>query len=348
MSDVMVLGGGPAGLRAAISLARFGINVTLVEHDAFLGGAVARHRYQVLMPHFTSGPELVNRLVDEVSGQSRIRVETQTAIGRVEGEGEGFLVELLGPKQTRIQEFQAVVLATGFKHFDARRDGKYGYGVFPDVLTGSDLEERIADGPIVRPSNGESPKSVAFIYCVGSRDRQVGNTYCSRVCCAVSAKQGIELRRSLPLARIVMFYMDVRTYGLWEDQLYWRAQEEAGIVYVKGRVAEITQRQGHLVLKGEDTLVRGPFEWEFDLVVLATGMEPSASTRELSEQFGVGVESHGFFRQSGPLDSAALTNREGVFVAGAASGPKAIEDAIMEGDVAAMAVLRYLGTKVRA
>ncbi len=309
---------------------------------------MARHRYQVLMPDFSSGPELVNTLVEEVSRQSRIQVETGTAVGRVQEKGEGFQVELLGPGGKRSQEFQAIVLATGFKHFDAHRDGKYGYGVFPDVLTGSDLEERIADGHLVRPSNGEVPQSVAFIYCVGSRDRQVGNTYCSRVCCAVSAKQGIELRRSLPLARIVMFYMDVRTYGLWEDQLYWRAQEEAGIVYVKGRVAEITQRQGHLVLKGEDTLVRGPFEWDFDLVVLATGMEPSASTRDLSEKFGVDTESHGFFRQAGPLDSAALTNREGVFVAGTATGPKAIEDAIMEGDVAAMAVLRYLRMKVRA
>ncbi|MDA8193766.1 MAG: FAD-dependent oxidoreductase [Thermaerobacter sp.] len=345
MTNVMVVGGGPAGLRAAESLARFGLEVTLVEQESYLGGAVARHRYQVLMPHFDSGPAVLDRMVSAVAENPRIHIRTGSRIGQVEETDDGFQVEILG-RETGVESVRAVVLATGFTHFDPRRDTKYGYGLFPDVITGAELEEMMASGPVTRPSTGEVPKSVAFIYCVGSRDRQVGNTYCSRVCCAVSAKQGIEVREQLPGARLVMFYMDVRTYGLWEDELYWRAQEDAGVVYVKGRVAEITQRDGRPVLKGEDTLVRGPFEWEFDLVVLAAGMEPGEATAELAAQFGIEREPHGFFQQTRPMENASVTSHPGVFVAGAASGPKTIEDSVMEGEVAAMAVLRYLDSKV--
>ncbi len=344
MAKVMVIGAGPAGLRAAESLARFGLDVLLVEQAPYLGGALARHRYGGLMPYFDSGPQVLKAMTAVVTDHARVTVCTESQVGRVESTDGGFQVELMGQTATE-EHVQAVILATGFTHFDPRRDAKYGYGLFPDVITGAELEEQMAAGPVHRVSNGAIPESVAFIYCVGSRDRQVGNTYCSRVCCAVSTKQGIELRQQLPQARIVMFYMDVRTYGLWEDQLYWRAQEEAGIVYVKGRVAEITQHDGRPLLKGEDTLIRGPFEWEFDLVVLATGMEPAAGTAALAAKFGVEREPHGFLRQAKPMVSAAITNRPGVFVAGAASGPKTVEDSVMEGDVAAMAVLEHLGVK---
>ncbi|WP_053959625.1 FAD-dependent oxidoreductase [Sulfobacillus thermosulfidooxidans] len=344
-TSVAVIGGGPAGLQAAATLSHLGFEVTLVEQQNFLGGAVARHQYQVLMPDFSSGPELLKRLIQTVNEDPHVKVYTDTKVGSVLESDGTFHIQLEGAHQENIKA-QAVVLATGFDHFNPARDGKYGYGLFPDVITGAELEEMFAKGPIRRPSNGEVPESVAFIYCVGSRDRQVGNTYCSRVCCAVSAKQAIELRQQLPKARISMFYMDVRTYGLWEDTLYWRSQEEAGVVYVKGRIAEVTQLHGRPVLKGEDTLVRGPFEWPFDLVVLAAGMEPSRGTHDLAQKFQVSLESHGFIQQASPMQNASLTNRPGVFVAGAASGPKAIEDSIAEGDVASLAVYEYLKAKV--
>ncbi len=343
--STMVVGGGPAGLQAAATLSRLGFTVTLVEKENFLGGAVARHHYQVLMPDFSSGPELLQHLVQRVEKAPQITVYTGTEVASVFESHDLFDIELTGKVHRNIQ-VQAVVLATGFDHFDPARDGKYGYGLFPDVITGAELEDMLAKGPIHRPSNGASPQSVAFIYCVGSRDRQVGNTYCSRVCCAVSAKQAMELRHQLPKARISMFYMDVRTYGLWEDTLYWRSQEEAGVVYVKGRIAEITEQQGHPVLKGEDTLVRGPFEWPFDLVVLAAGMEPSRGTRELAQKFQVPLESHGFIKRASPIQNGTITENHGIFVAGTASGPKAIEDSIAEGDVAGLAVFEYLKARV--
>lgn len=344
-TSVMVIGAGPAGLQAASTLSHLGFDVTLVEQQDYLGGAVARHQYQVLMPDFSSGPELLSRLIERVDNDSHITVYTGTQVEEVSESHDIFTIKLSGANQKTLQS-QAVVLATGFDHFNPARDGKYGYGLFPDVISGAELEEMFAKGPIRRPSNGEIPQSVAFIYCVGSRDRQVGNTYCSRVCCAVSAKQAIELREQLPKARISMFYMDVRTYGLWEDTLYWRSQEEAGVVYVKGRIAEVTEQHGRPVLKGEDTLVRGPFEWPFDLVVLAAGMEPSGGTREMADKFQVSLESHGFIKQAGAIHNASLTDHPGVFVAGAASGPKAIEDSISEGDVASLAVFEYLKAKV--
>ncbi len=344
-TSVMVIGAGPAGLQAASTLSHLGFDVTLVEQQKYLGGAVARHQYQVLMPDFSSGPDLLSHLIERVNKDSRIKIYTGTEVEKVSESQDIFSVTVTGEHSETIRS-HAVVLATGFDHFNPARDGKYGYGIFPDVITGAELEEMFAKGPIRRPSNGEVPQSVAFIYCVGSRDRQVGNTYCSRVCCAVSAKQSIELREQLPKARISMFYMDVRTYGLWEDTLYWKSQEDAGVVYVKGRIAEVTEQHGRPVLKGEDTLVRGPFEWPFDLVVLAAGMEPSRGTHDMAGKFQVSLESHGFIKQSATIKNASLTDHPGVFVAGAASGPKAIEDSIAEGDVASLAVFDYLKAKV--
>ena len=224
----------------------------------------------------------------------------------------------------------------------------YGYYEYDDVVTLVDAEHMMQQGKIIRPSNGEEPKNVAFIQCVGSRDRQIGNKYCSKVCCGIASKQSIEIKRLLPNAKVFIFYIDMRMYGFWEDQLYWKAQEEYKVNYIRGIVTEIIKKGDKLLIKGEDTTMGRPMEVLMDLVVLSVGMEPSPGTIQMGNIFNVPRESHGFLATVGePLDPVT-SPVAGVFLAGAAAGPKDIEDSVSMGGMAASKAVGMLNRMARA
>ena len=136
---------------------------------------------------------------------------------------------------------------------------------------------------VVRPSNGETPKKIAFIQCVGSRDRQIGNEYCSKVCCGIASKQAIELREQIPDSKVMIFYIDMRMYGYWENEIYWPAQEKYKVNFVKGVISEVLKKGDKLLIRGEDTTMSRPMEVTMDMVVLSVGMEPSAGTRAVAQ-----------------------------------------------------------------
>jgi len=186
---------------------------------------------------------------------------------------------------------------------------------------------------------------VAILLCVGSRDRQIGREWCSKICCTVSANLAMEIREELPDCSVYIYYMDIRTFGLYEGQFYWRSQEEFKVKYIKARVAEVTFDGKRVLLKGEDTLVKRPISIPFDLVVHAIGMDPNVENPEISSIFGVELEPHGFIQKTESYHSAVGTSRAGVFVAGAAVGPETIDDSIAQGQAAAMA---SIGTIVQA
>jgi heterodisulfide reductase subunit A len=190
---------------------------------------------------------------------------------------------------------------------------------------------------VVRPSNGEVPQKIAFIQCVGSRDRQIGNEYCSKVCCGIASKQAIELRQQLPDSKVMIFYIDMRMYGYWENEIYWPAQEKYKVNFVKGVVSEVLKKGDKLLLRGEDTTMSRPMEVTMDLVVLSVGMEPSAGTRAIAQLLGVQQNKYGFIEAGGTsgLDPVA-TSKEGIFVAGAAAGPADLDDSISRAGLAAV------------
>ena len=143
---------------------------------------------------------------------------------------------------------------------------------------GMSREEAIAmlkAGKVVRPSNGEPPKRLCFIQCVGSRDRQIGNDYCSKVCCGVAAKESIEVRKLVPDCQVFIFYIDMRMYGYWENEIYWPSQEKHNVNYIKGIPSEIRQKGDKLIVRGEDTTMGRPMEVPMDMVILSVGMESS-------------------------------------------------------------------------
>ena len=230
----------------------------------------------------------------------------------------------------------AIILATGFDPFNPRLKPEFGYGIYPNVLHGLELERLCsASGPTKGEIliQGKKPKEVVFIHCVGSRDKTVDNEYCSRVCCMFTAKQAHLLRDKIPDARITVLYMDVRAFGKGFEEFYERVQKEE-IIYRRGNPSEVFRKNGKLVVRGEDTLLGEPFELDADLVVLASGLVPRKEENILKNMLGLENSSDKFYAEAPGLDPI-MTKVEGIFLAGCCQGPKDIPDTVAQASGAA-------------
>jgi heterodisulfide reductase subunit A-like polyferredoxin len=245
--------------------------------------------------------------------------------------------DVYGMKEERIELLVgAIVLSTGFDPFDPKKKPELGYGVYPNVLQGLEVERLCsASGPTKGEIliQGKKPKEVVFIHCVGSRDKTVDNEYCSRVCCMFTAKQAHLLRDKLPGARITVLYMDVRAFGKGFEEFYERVQKEQ-IIYRRGNPSEVFRKNGKLVVRGEDTLLGEPFELDADLVVLASGLVPRREEDILKGMLGLENSSDKFYAEAPGLDPVT-TKKEGIFLAGCCQGPKDIPDTVAHASGAA-------------
>jgi heterodisulfide reductase subunit A len=334
---VLMVGGGPAGLAGSHALGRVGQSVVLVDKADRLGGAPILSGYARLIPSGDWARDAIGGMVKRVETNSLIDVRLATTVKAVNGTAGNFSVTL---SDGTMVETGSVVLCTGFTHFDSVNKPEWGFGTYPDVVTTTQVEQMISSGNGVRcPSDGRKPSRVAILLCVGSRDRQIGREWCSKVCCTVSANLAMEIREELPECHVYIYYMDIRTFGLNEDLYYWRSQEEFKVKYIKARVAEVTSDGGRLIVKGEDTLVKRPITIPFDMVVHAIGMDPNVDNLLLSSIFDVKLEKHGYIARGSAAEGVTATSRAGVFVAGAATGPETIDDSIAQGEAAALAAL---------
>jgi heterodisulfide reductase subunit A2 len=341
---VLIIGGGPAGLAAARAVGELGVPAVIVEARDHLGGAPIAENYAALTPDFRPAEDAMAEMINDVAHLSNCSVRTGTRVIERDGEAGRFRLTCAGPAGTEVLEAGSIIIATGFQHFDPGRETQmYGYYEYQDVLTLQDLEAQLKQHRVVVPSTGKPPEDLCFIQCVGSRDRRIGNTWCSKVCCGIATKEAIEVKQLVPECRVYIFYIDMRMYGFWEDQLYWKAQEQHHVNFIRGIVTEIVRRGDKLVVKGEDTTMGRPVEAPMDMVVLSVGMEPSRGTVEMAKVLDVPRESHGFIATVGaPLDTVT-TPVPGIFVAGAAAGPKDLEDTVsMAGLAAAKAVALLL------
>ncbi|MCX8117703.1 MAG: FAD-dependent oxidoreductase [Desulfobacterota bacterium] len=236
-----------------------------------------------------------------------------------------------------------IILATGFDPFDPKLKPEFGYGVYPNVLHGIEMERLCsASGPTKGEIliQGKKPKEIVFIHCVGSRDKTVGNEYCSRVCCMYTAKQAHLVRDKIPEAHITVLYMDVRAFGKGFEEFYERVQKEE-IVYRRANPSEVYQRNGKLVVRAEDTLLGEPLELEADLVVLASGLVPRREDGPLKAMLGLESSSDRFYGEAPGLDPI-LTPVEGIFLAGCCQGPKDIPDTVAQASGAAALACTFL------
>jgi heterodisulfide reductase subunit A len=241
-------------------------------------------------------------------------------------------------------EAASIILATGFQL--TPKDGKKEYA--PEgglnVLSSLDMERLLSPhgpyGRVIRPSDGKVPDSIAYVQCAGSRDQSLGVPYCSRVCCMYAIKQAMLLSGALPIADVTIYYMDIRAFGKGYEEFYQNAKA-MGIEFVKAKVARIEEVEDHdLTLRVEVMEEDGRVEERrHDLVVLSLGMLPGCNPQEFIE---IGRADDGFVKCAEPKVAPALTDREGVFVAGTAAGPKDIVDTIAKAGSAAMEAANYM------
>jgi heterodisulfide reductase subunit A2 len=343
--SVVIVGGGPAGLAAAHALARIAQPSVLIEKAERLGGAPILSGYAKLVPSGEWAKDAIGGMVQRVEESKLVTLHRNTTVKTFAGSPGNFTAELSNGGTVQAG---AAILCTGFTHFDSLNKPEWGFGTFPDVVTTTQVEQMISSGKGVRcPSDGRKPQRVAILLCVGSRDRQIGREWCSKICCTVSANLAMEIREELPDCHVYIYYMDIRTFGLYETKYYWRSQEEFKIKYIKARIAEVTSDGSKLIVKGEDTLVKRPVTIPFDLVVHAIGMDPNVDNKSIATIFGVALEPHGFVSRGSAYGNTGETSRPGVFVAGAAAGPETIDDSIAQGHAAAMAALAQV-TPARA
>lgn len=233
----------------------------------------------------------------------------------------------------------SIILAPGYEEFDLRLKSEYGYGVYPNVVSSLDLERMLsATGPygglVLKPSDGEIPRKIAFIQCIGSRDKQIGKTYCSSVCCMFAIKEAMIAQEHAPGLKATIFFLDIRAFGKEFDEYYIRAEEVHKIKFVKNnRIAKVE----------EDSATKNLIVWyldgenlkseEFDMVVLSVGTSPPKDTERMSRVFGINLNKYGFADTS--VFSPLETNVPGIYVCGAFAAPKDIPDSVAQASGAA-------------
>ena len=247
------------------------------------------------------------------------------------------------------EEVGAIVVATGFDLVDRGLYGEYGYGKIADVIDGLQFERMLsASGPtggkVIRPSTGETPKTVVFVQCVGSRDDSKGLPYCSRVCCMYSAKHAMLFKHKVKDGKAFIFYIDIRAAGKGYEEFVKRAVDEDRVVYLRGRVSKIYEKGGSVIVKGADTLSGQQIEIKADLVVLASGITAARGAVELAQKLRVGCDQYGFLSEAHPKLRPVETNTPGIFLAGACQAPKDIPDTVAQASAAAAKVLGLLSS----
>jgi quinone-modifying oxidoreductase subunit QmoB len=282
--DLLIVGGGITGMTAAKSAAAAGYRVTLVEKEDRLGGWAARFRkvFPKHPPYKDLEDSGYQELADELEADPNITVKTSTTVKKTSGQPGQFSVKLQNGASESTITVGSIVLASGWKPYDAQKLTHLGYGCSPNVITNIQMEEMVSNGGIKRPSNGGSVESVAFIQCAGSRD-QDHLPYCSSVCCRVSLKQAMYVREQYPDAKIYIIYKDIRSPAQFE-RFYTNVQQDEGLFLTKGEIEAVAAgADDQVTIDIRETLLGDDIRIVADMVVLATGMVPSTKVEEVPE-----------------------------------------------------------------
>jgi heterodisulfide reductase subunit A len=414
---VLIIGAGIAGMTAALELAEAGLDVTLVERNAFIGGNALEYCCKADLQCNQCAACLVERTARETGSKKGISILTRAEIEGLSADNGSFRAQIrqneehvnshlctacglceekcpaggeegkairrprifspsfsyvldtarclyfrdgsctacrdicpagaidfeAGPVRVEL-EAGAVILASGFRPFDARRKPQYGYGRFRNVITGSDLERALRlDDRLSRPSDGREPERIAFIQCVGSRDVRLQHEYCSQACCGYALKTASALRHNNPSLDVTIFYMDLQTAGKGWESFIGKCRRELRLVRgLPGEIVEVGD--GNLRIDYEDLDTNELVHGVFDLVVLSIGMEPAAGSDLFSKLLKIETSGSGFFKSRSALENT-LTSAGGVFLAGACENPKNIPDSIVHARKAALQAIAYLESR---
>ena len=355
----LVVGGGIAGLTAALEIAEAGYPVILVERSDRLGGRMAQ--LSRLYLDFDDSENLLEERIEAVPHHPLIQVLTSAEVTDFGGYVGNFTVEVSGSRsqvpsspnlkletlkpETQCFDVGAVILATGYDLYPQTKLPEYGGGRYPDVMDGLQFEAMLKAGEVHRPSDGSVPREIVWIQCAGSRDPMLHQPYCSKICCMYVAKQASAYRRVVPEGQAYVFYIDIRSQGRGYDEFVQQAMEELGVVYLRGKASRIIERDGRLEVWGSDTLSGQAVRIGADLVVLAMAAVPSADSDVLARLLRVATDESGFFAEAHPRLRPVESPTAGVYLAGAAQFPKDIPETVAQASGAAAKVLQLFAQR---
>jgi len=336
MKQILVIGGGVAGMEASAKLSNLGFSVTIVEQTDKLGGKL--NQWDRLFPNSLPAKDLLQKLKSAVG--SDVHKYLNTEVVSIQKNKNQFFYSLKNGEELKAD---AILVSTGFEVFNARKKEEYGYGIYENVITSSDLEQLFRIGGALKTISGKVPERIGIIHCVGSRDEKAGHAYCSQLCCITAVKQAIEIKESLPESEVFCFYMDLRMFGRHFETLYKDAQVKHGIQFIRGRLSEAFENtNGSIMLKVEDTLLGKPLKMNVDLVVLMVGMTPSSSAHKIKDLLELEVADDGFFMPLEVPYGSTKTSMPGFFVAGTSTGPKTMENTLNDARTVALEINEYL------
>jgi heterodisulfide reductase subunit A len=338
--DVLVIGGGIAGIRATQVLASPDRKVYLVEKSPSLGGKVKG--FDKLFSRMESGSALIENQLREVEEDENVEVFSDSEVEQILGFFGNFEIKVANRATSEVRDFSvgAVVLATGFDLMDIKGLPQYGYGKLDDVYTSLEFEQmNIPDGPTegkILLKDGKPPASVAIIHCVGREEKG----YCSKVCCMYSLKFARMLKDKLPEVKVSELYSDLCIPGKTYQKFYEEAKG-SGVEFIRADKTSVTRDGKGITVKYENE--SGPKgDVAADMVILVPAMEPGSDTNRFAEMLGIPVDNEGFLGQEHQKLAPIASSVEGVFVIGCAQGPKSILESVVQSEAAAGKILSAL------
>ena len=347
----LVVGGGIAGLQAALGLADLGCVVDLVEKGSNLGGRLLD--LGKVFPTMDSASDVLSHIVSRTLDHAKIRTHLRTEVTDLSGKAGDFLVEITtnadGVSSDKAElHVSGIVLATGLEPIDAAIIPEFGYGRHKDVVTSLELERMMAiaerDGKaLARPGDGTPVKTVAFIQCVGSRVEKRGVPYCSAVCCMGAIKNATLIKERYPDVDVYILYIDVRAQGKGHEELYKMARR-VGVRFIRGQPSMVLKkaRSERLLVCGENTLLRELYELPSDIVVLSVGLRQPEGNYHLLEMLGVQRMADGLATEKDPCIAPVESSVKGVFLVGTVNAPMDIRDSIVQGNAAAAKMMAFI------
>ncbi|MFW9909338.1 MAG: CoB--CoM heterodisulfide reductase iron-sulfur subunit A family protein [Candidatus Thorarchaeota archaeon] len=334
----LIVGGGIAGIRAALDVADRGFEAVIVERDSELGGNV--RKWSHMFPGEKPGKEVLKPLIERAQKHKNIKILTGAHVENFEGYVGNFEAHIAvqGLKNTKKFQVGTVIVATGFEPFTPQ--GHYAYGESPDILTLAELQSLPDEEQYLRRSDSKPVKKVAFIGCVGSREPGVkGHEHCSRYCCSALAKTAAIMKKRLDEA--IILYQDIRTYGKDHEE-FQRIARDRHVIYSKfptENKPKVIVKNKKIKLYWHDVFSDSPLDFEPDLLILASAMTPPDGIEEVSHAFGLTRSGDGFFNPEHIKLAPVSTHTAGIMIAGAAQAAKNASEAVIDASGAAAKVV---------
>lgn len=346
--NVLVIGGGIAGMTAALELADAGNQVHLVEKKSKLGGNVGR--VDLTAPYFYSARDLMTDRITRTMDHEHINVHLNSKVTELNGYVGNFTANISNgngasdkDKRSKEVEIGNVAICTGYKEFDASRVTHFGYGKLPNVITSFELENMLKAGK-VETKEGKTPKYVAIIHCVGSRNKEF-HTYCSRVCCMTALKYAHEIKSANPNSYVSDVYIDMHAFGKGHEDFYRQSSQAKTLFLMYDKENRpVIHKAGpkddcEMLIEVHEKLSGEHIEIPADLVVLMVGMEAREDAKEVAHMANISQDKEGWFIESHPKLEPVATTTDGVFIAGTCVAPKDIPDTVAQARAAAARIL---------